>query len=262
MVTRPLVLLSNDDGYDALGLAALRGELASFADVVTCAPKFNQSAASHALTLHTVLRLERIDDATFAVDGTPADCVYVALHSRDRIVPRRPDLMVSGINAGPNLGADVIYSGTVAAAREGAIRGIPAVAISCDARSERAAAAKLGANVVRAAWRLWSSEDPPNGPALLNVNIPPGKTWTTLPTRLGVRLYDDEVIFRRDPRGREYLWIGGSEVHHDLTEGTDTAAWEAGFASVTPLAINLYAGAEAFALARDVVARMEPHGPT
>jgi 5'-nucleotidase len=254
-VARPLILLSNDDGYDAPGLVALRAELGTFADVIVCAPKINQSAASHALTLHSVLRLERIDEHAFAVDGTPADCVYVALHSRDRILPRRPDLVVSGMNHGPNLGADVVYSGTVAAAREGALRGIPALAVSSDARSARPEAARMAGTIVQAAARMWRRDNPPPA-ALLSINIPPGKEWKVLPTRLGVRLYDDEVIYRRDPRGREYLWIGGSEVRHDLTEGTDTAAWEAGFASVTPLAVDLFAGAGSYDIARTVVDHM------
>jgi 5'-nucleotidase len=251
-----LLLLSNDDGFDSPGIAALRAELVSFADVVTCAPKYNQSAASHALTLHSVLRLERIEPGVFAVDGTPADCIYVALHSKERVLPRRPDLVVSGMNHGPNLGADVVYSGTVAAAREGAIRGIPAIAVSADSRAAPAEAARLGSRIVHATWDLWSSAARLSDGVLLNVNIPPGKLWSTMPTRLGVRLYDDEVVFRSDPRGHEYLWIGGSKAHHDLTEGTDTAAYEAGVASITPLAINLFAGAEAFAVAHDVVRHM------
>ncbi|MBM4375017.1 MAG: 5'/3'-nucleotidase SurE [Deltaproteobacteria bacterium] len=255
MTTRPLILLSNDDGYDAHGILALRAALETFADVFLCAPKGNQSAASHALTLHGVLRLVRLDERTYSLNGTPADCVYVALHSGERILPRRPDLVVSGMNHGPNLGSDVVYSGTVAAAREGALRGIPAVAVSADNAADREVAAKLGARVVRATWELFGSADSPRSAALLNVNVPPNPKDALMATRLGARLYDDVVDYRLDPRGYEYLWIGGSEVHHDVTEGTDTAAWEAGYASVTPLAYDLYAGAEAFDVARSVVTR-------
>ena len=253
MTVRPLILLCNDDGYDAAGILALRTALETFADVVLCAPKTNQSAASHALTLHAVLRLSHVAPHTFAVNGTPADCVYVALHSGDRILPRRPDLVVSGMNHGPNLGADVVYSGTVAAAREAALRGIPAVAVSADIKADRPEAARIGASIAKATWHRFSGTDRPETAQLLNVNVPAGPSAGVLATRLGERLYDDVVTFRSDPRGHEYLWIGGLEVQHELTEGTDTAAWEAGFTSVTPLAYNLYAGAEAFEVARSVV---------
>jgi 5'-nucleotidase len=237
--TRPLLLLSNDDGYDAAGLLALREALQRFADVIVCAPKNNQSASSHALTLHSVLRLMRIDDTTFAVDGTPADCVYVALHSEERVLPRRPDMVVSGMNHGPNLGIDVVYSGTVAAAREGAQRGIPAVAVSASSRAELGNAAKLGAAVVERTWQQLQA-GPQAATPLLNINIPPGHDWTVRATRLGRRLYVDEVVYRKDPRNREYLWIGGSDVKHERTEGTDTDAWEAGSASLTPLTLELW----------------------
>jgi 5'-nucleotidase len=129
---RPLVLLSNDDGVTAKGLLALRDALAKDADVVICAPDQNQSATSHSLSLHRILRLRRVDEGVFTLDGTPADCVYVALHAGTRVLPRRPDLVVSGMNHGLNLGGDVFYSGTVAAAREAALRGIPSIASSAD----------------------------------------------------------------------------------------------------------------------------------
>ncbi|MSP25223.1 MAG: 5'/3'-nucleotidase SurE [Myxococcales bacterium] len=235
---RPLILVSNDDGYDSRGLAALRSALARFADVVVCAPARNQSATSHALTLHSVMRLERIDAGTYSLDGTPADCVYVALHSQGRVLPRRPDLVVSGVNHGPNLGIDVVYSGTVAAAREAAHRGIPAVAVSADVRAELGQAAELGARIAERILAALRSGTLAEG-TLLNVNVPPACNGQLVATRLGQRRYRDEVVYRADPRGREYLWIGGSDVHHGLTAGTDTAAWEAGFASVTPLALDL-----------------------
>src|SRR5690606_12634476 len=149
---------------------------------------------------------------------TPADCIYVALHSGKRLLPRWPDMVVSGMNHGPNLGVDVIYSGTVAAAREAAQRGIPAVAVSADARANREAAAALGAQVVEKTWHelderghLRSHRREQILTPLLNVNIPRGDEWQVMSTRLGRRLYADDVIYRRDPRRREYLWIGGSE---------------------------------------------------
>ena len=120
------ILLSNDDGFFAPGLQVLRTALATFAEVVVCAPESNQSATSHSLSLNRILRLRDHGHGIHSVDGTPADCVYVALNSGTRLLPRRPDLVVSGMNHGPNLGTDVFYSGTVAAAREGALRGVPA----------------------------------------------------------------------------------------------------------------------------------------
>jgi 5'-nucleotidase len=237
---RPLILLSNDDGIAAPNLAAVRAALRSSADVVVCAPELNQSATSHSLSLHRILRLREVEPGVFAVDGTPADCVYTALHSGTRILPRRPDLVVSGMNHGLNLGVDVFYSGTVAAAREAAIRGIPAVALSADEGADRAAAAALGAAIALAA--LAAHQGAPTAAApLLSVNIPPGDAWPVRSTCLGARLYSEEVEYRRDPRGREYLWIGGAGVRHDLVPGSDTEAHDAGVASITPLTLELTA---------------------
>ena len=128
---RPLVLLSNDDGFASPGIRAMRAALLEAgAEVVLLAPETEQSASSHALSLHRPLRLRAVEPGVFALDGTPADCVYVALHAGTRVLPRRPDFVVSGINHGMNLGQDAFYSGTIAAAREGALRGIPALATS------------------------------------------------------------------------------------------------------------------------------------
>lgn len=245
---RPLVLLSNDDGITAPGLTALREALAPHADVIVCAPEANQSATSHSLSLHRILRLRHVGAALFALDGTPADCVYVALHSGTRVLPRRPDLVVSGMNHGLNLGVDVFYSGTVAAAREAALRGIPSIAISADAGAERDAAARLGATLAIATWHALQAAPVSAGrrAPLLNVNIPPGDAWTVRATCLGARLYSEDVDYRLDPRGREYLWIGGAgEVRHDLVPGSDTEAFDAGVASVTPLSLDLWAASGA-----------------
>jgi 5'-nucleotidase len=235
MDRRALVLLSNDDGHSAPNLLAMRAALLAFADVVVCAPELNQSATSHSLSLHRSLRLREVGDAVFSLDGTPADCVYVALNAGTRILPRRPDLTVSGLNHGLNLGIDVFYSGTVAAAREAAMRGIPAIAASADRDADRAAAATLTAAIAR---ELWERTRGAPGPApLLNVNIPPGRSWKVQSTRIGTRLYDDGVIFREDPRGREYLWIGGAAPRHEPVPGSDTDAYDAGDASITPLSL-------------------------
>lgn len=241
MDRRPLVLLANDDGVGAAGLMALRDALLEHADVVVCAPEQNQSATSHSLSLHRILRLRPVAPAVFSVDGTPADCVYVALHSGTRVLPRRPDLAVSGMNHGLNLGVDVFYSGTVAAAREAALRGIPSMAVSADGKADRAAAARLGAKLALSA--LAAFQRSPVKPApLLNVNVPPGNAWTVRGTRLGARLYAEDVDYRRDPRGGEYLWIGGAgAVRHDHVPGSDTEAYDEGVASVTPLSLDLWA---------------------
>ncbi len=251
---RPLVLLSNDDGVSAPGLLALRDALAEHATVVVCAPDQNQSATSHALSLHRILRLRRPSEGVYSLDGTPADCVYVALHAGKRVLPRRPDLVVSGMNHGLNLGIDVFYSGTVAAAREAALRGIPSIAVSADARADRAAAARLGAKLALA---MHASFDRAKGkPApLLNVNIPPGDRWDVRPTCLGARLYKEDVEFRKDPRGREYLWLGGPGVRHERDAGTDTDAYDDGAASVTPLRLDLTATVQE-AMTEALVARV------
>ena len=238
MSRRPLILLANDDGFRASGLNALRAELLPHADVIVCAPDNELSASSHSLSLHRPLRLSQHGNGVFSIDGTPADCVYTAFFAGTRILPRRPDLVLSGLNHGANLGDDVFYSGTVAAAREGALRGVPALALSSGAmdEAERAAAAKAAAQVALALFRVQ-----PTGPLLLNVNIPPGQSWRYRATRLGGRFYTDGVEFRKDPRGREYLWLGGPGVEHRPLAGSDTEAYDAGDIGLTPLVLDLWA---------------------
>lgn len=270
-----LILLSNDDGYFAPGLKALAAELAKEAEVVVCAPEANQSATSHSLSLHRVLRLRNASPNVFAVDGTPADCVYVALHSAGRVLARRPDLVVSGINHGLNLGVDVFYSGTVAAAREGAMRGIPSIALSADSGADPEAAAKIGARIALSMLKLPAAmaskragdipEDPSaiTGAAhvpLLNVNIPKGNGWPVRGTRLGARLYTQDVVFREDPRGREYLWIGGAKARHEPVPGSDTEAFDDGFVSVTPLSLDLFESAHQ-TLAEELAGLAMHHSP-
>jgi len=233
---RPLVLLSNDDGYSSDGIRAMRDALVAAADVVVLAPESEQSASSHSLSLYRPLRLRLVEPGIFALDGTPADCVYVALHAGGRVLPRRPDLVVAGINHGMNLGQDAFYSGTIAAAREGALRGIPAVATSADPGADRVAVAALGARV---AFELLAAR-PATG-TLLNLNVPPAWNGEVRATRLGARIYQELVDFRTDPRGREYLWLGGPGVRHERDAGTDTDAYDDAAASVTPLLLDLTA---------------------
>jgi 5'-nucleotidase len=234
-MSRPLILLSNDDGYRSRGLSALSDALATFADVVVCAPETEQSASSHALSLHRPLRLFVHDPSLYSVDGTPADCVYVALHAAERVLPRRPDLVVSGLNHGVNLGDDVFYSGTVAAAREAALKGIPALAVSAAPNADQRSAAEMSAAIARA-----MIGERFNRTILLNVNFPGGADWELLGTRLGRRVYEESVEFRKDPRGREYLWIGGPGVEHREAPGSDTEAYDQGKVGVTPLVLDLW----------------------
>jgi 5'-nucleotidase len=243
---RPLVLVSNDDGYASRGLRALEGALKDWADVVVVAPETEQSASSHALSLQRPLRAREVAPGMFAIDGTPADCVYAALHAEKRFLPRWPDIVCSGINRGLNLGQDAFYSGTIAAAREAALRGIPAIASSAHHKGDLTAFAELTSKL---AQRLFEETRatvvPRRGPAvsrntpLLNLNFP--ETWNgeVRRTRLGARLYEEIIDIRRDPRGREYMWLGGPGVRHDRDAGTDTDAYDDGAASVTPLLLDL-----------------------
>ena len=245
---RSLILLSNDDGHMSRGIRAMRDALAEHADVVIVAPETEQSATSHSLSLHRPLRLRSVErgeggrengaGAVFAIDGTPADCVYVALHAGDRMLTRRPDLVVSGINHGMNLGQDVFYSGTVAAAREGALRGIPAIATSAHTGIDLTVAARLCANLAMHLLKVGPHAHAP----LLSVNLPKNWTGEVRATRLGARIYEEVVDFRKDPRGREYLWLGGPGVRHEKNEstlGTDTDAYDEGVASITPLILDM-----------------------
>ena len=211
--------------------------MAAGAEVVVLAPEAEQSASSHALSLHRPMRLREVENGVFALDGTPADCVYVALYAGTRVLPRRPDLVVSGINRGMNLGQDAFYSGTVAAAREGALRGIPALATSAHPSLTLPPVADLSARIgleLLAGSRRGALRGP-----LANLNFPERWTGELRATRLGAQIYEEVVDFRVDPRGREYLWLGGPGVRHERDAGTDTDAYDDGAASITPLVLDL-----------------------
>ncbi len=237
-MNRPLALLSNDDGFNRAGIRAIRDAMLPRFDVVIVAPEAEQSASSHSLSLHRPLRSREVEPGIFAVDGTPADCVYVALHGGARYLPRRPDVVISGLNHGLNMGQDVFYSGTVAAAREGALRGIPAIATSAESKADRNACA-----LAVASFALTLIKEVANGEAtrapLLNLNFPRRWNGKLRVTTLGRRIYDEVVDIRVDPRGREYLWLGGPGISHDALPGSDTEAYDAGFASLTPLLLDL-----------------------
>ena len=252
MTERPLCLLSNDDGYASAGIHAMREALAEHADVIVVAPELEQSASSHALSLRRSLRLRAVQDGVYALDGTPADCVYVALHAGTRVLPRRPDVVVSGINHGLNLGQDAFYSGTVAAAREGALRGIPAVATSAASVSDLPRVAKATARVVLTLLEVHAA--PARG-VLFNLNFPKGWAGSLRATRVGTRIYEERVEFRKDPYGREYLWLGGPGVRHEKNPGSDTEAYDEGVASLSSLILDLTSKVDA-GVARSVVEKL------
>lgn len=240
------VLLTNDDGIHARGLAVLT-ECARevFEEVVVVAPDNEQSGVSQALSLHRPLRLQDHDDDRYSVDGTPVDSVFVAL--AHVMKGRRPDLVLSGINHGPNVGYDIYYSGTVGAAREALIHGIPSVAFSLSARPPLPFDGIRPA-VIEVLRRVRALEFRPD--TLLNVNLPPPRDngepgWLGIKgvkglrtTVLGKRYYGNELVFREDPRGRPYFWIGGAWPRIDNIEGTDCEAVRQGWVSVTPLGLD------------------------
>jgi 5'-nucleotidase len=231
-MTRPLVLCSNDDGIDAPHLNALATLIEGFADVLVVAPERQRSAASHAITLHKPLRLTEVGPRRFALSGTPVDCVYLGIL---KLADRPPAVVVSGVNDGYNLGSDVFYSGTVAAAVEGALRGAAGIACSLAPRAEDPErAVRFAAAVVRAAV----AEPMPAG-TVLNVNMPGTGTDRYQWTVLGRRFYEDDVAERRDPRGRPYYWVGGGPAGHDQVEGTDCVAVARGWNSITPMHLDL-----------------------
>jgi len=230
------ILLCNDDGIAAPGLRALAEAVATLGEVWIVAPDRNQSAVSHALTLQRPLRIEPAGERAFAVDGTPTDCINLAIN---RILRQRPQLVISGINHGANLGDDVTYSGTVSAAMEATLLGIPAIAVSqmgsehFDFTAATLFACRLAAAVLRGGLPA---------DTLLNVNVPDRPTAEIKGyalTRQGKRRYSDAIVENVDPRGKKYYWIGGGEAAFVAAEGTDFAAVHSGRISVTPLHLDL-----------------------
>jgi len=206
-------LVSNDDGVEAAGLRALAEALLPLGEVTVVAPDREQSASSHSISLHRPLRIEEVSPwgpvRRFSVDGTPTDAVYLGVNQVLR--DRRPHVVASGINRGANLALDVLYSGTVAAAMEGAAMGLPSFAISLATRG-----------------------------TLLNVNVPPGEPGGASITRIGKRSFSAAVVQKLDPRGRAYYWIGGDEQAHENVPGSDCdAVFDRGLISVTPLHLDL-----------------------
>ncbi|HET6440395.1 MAG TPA: 5'/3'-nucleotidase SurE [Anaeromyxobacter sp.] len=231
------VLLSNDDGVQAAGLRALAQAFAGD-EVWVVAPDREQSASSHAISLHRPLRLVEVAPRWYAVDGTPTDAVYMGLCLVLKANP--PDVVVSGINHGPNLGNDVHYSGTVAAAIEGALLGVPAVAVSLAAPPPHdfEPAARFSVSLVRR-MLAEASREARRVPFLLNVNVPAGPVRGYRLARLGRRTYGNEVVEKTDPRGRKYYWIGGEGgARSEDIPGSDCNTLAEGLAAVTPLKLD------------------------
>jgi 5'-nucleotidase len=235
-MSKPLILISNDDGVRAPGIVALAAAMEAVGEVLVAAPDGERSAAAHSISLDRPLRVDRLAANTYAIDGTPVDCVYLALH---HLVPRKPDLCLSGINNGFNLGSDVFYSGTVGAALEGALRGVPAIAFSLERRNPQdfSHAAAFAADLVRDILARGADAIPPD--TLLNVNLPAGPVQGLRPTKLGRRIYRDQVSVRKDLRGRDYYWIGGPEEKGPDIPGSDITAIAQGLVSVTALGLDL-----------------------
>jgi 5'-nucleotidase len=231
-----IILITNDDGISAPALQRLREDLTPLGRVIIVAPDRDQSATSHSLTLHRPFRIHRHDEDVFSVDGTPTDCVVTAFYG---LLDQRPDLVISGINHGPNMGEDVFYSGTVAAAIEGTIQGAVAIAASLATR-EAADFVEPSRFVARLARSVFDRGLPAR--QMLNVNIP-HRPWNEVVgvqiTRLGSRIYRDTLVRKVDPRGRDYYWIGGEDPVWEGKSGTDFQAVQGGHISVTPMRLDL-----------------------
>lgn len=232
-----LILVTNDDGIQSSGIKTLAKALRGLGDVYVVAPDRERTAAGHSLTLHKPLRIESLGKHTFSVSGTPTDCVNLAVN---QILPKRPDLVVSGINRGGNLGDDVTYSGTVSAAMEGTLLGIPSVAFSQlgEEPFQFETAGRYARLLVR--W-VGRSGLPPD--TLLNVNVPAhpyGQVRGVRVTCLGKRVFDsNSIVEKKDPRGKTYYWIGGNRIRWEDRKDSDKQAVEDGWISITPVHLDL-----------------------
>jgi 5'-nucleotidase len=231
----PRIFVSNDDGYQSDGIKALAAAMQPLGEVWVVAPEQEQSASSHAISIHRPLRIREVAQRWFAIDGTPTDCSYIAVNHI--LKDRRPALMVSGINHGPNVADDVTYSGTVAAAMEASLIGVPSIALSLVAGHpfDFGPAARFAGGLAAAALK----EALPSH-LLINVNVPEGEPQGYAVTRLGKHSYGTDVIEKVDPRGRNYYWIGGNEYQHEDIPGSDcNAVFRERLISVTPLQLDL-----------------------
>lgn len=228
----PLILLTNDDGFFAEGIQALWRGLKDLGRMAIVAPDREKSASSLALSLRRPLRVQKIKPSVFAVDGTPADCIYLALK---QLLPRVPDLIVSGMNHGPNLGQqDVAYSGTVAAAIQGTFFGVPSAAFSLIADADGDFHYRESAVIVREITKRLLRRGLPPG-VTLNVNIPPPPLKGLRITNVGLKIYEPEIIEKKDPRENSYYWLGRGNPRLAGDRESDVRAVQEGFISVTPL---------------------------
>jgi 5'-nucleotidase len=231
------ILVTNDDGYVAPGLLILKKALENIGRVAVVAPDQNWSAGGHVKTLHKPLRLDKVQLAdgsdAYTSSGAPSDCVALVLLG---VIDFKPDVIVSGINPNSNLGNDVTYSGTVTAAMEGALSNIPSVAVSVESSAAYEQAAAFAAKLVPLVVEHGLPRE-----VLLNVNVPNGPIKGVQFTRMGTRVYNDELVARIDPRGRPYYWIGGSAPTGIPDDGTDVGALSNGYISITPIQLDMTA---------------------
>lgn len=230
------ILVTNDDGIFSEGLKALSEALSGLGDVFVVAPDRERSAAGHSLTLHHPLRVEEVSKNSFSVDGTPTDCVNLAMNG---MLPVRPDMVVSGINKGGNMGDDITYSGTVSAALEGTLLGVPSIAVSLAAKKDFVfeTAARFAADAAVKVMERGLPKD-----TLLNINVPniaEGEIKGSRITRQGKRVYGDAIVEKVDPRGRKYFWIGGDLLGFEPIEDSDCQAVSEGYISITPIHLDL-----------------------
>ncbi|MCK5071601.1 MAG: 5'/3'-nucleotidase SurE [Desulfocapsa sp.] len=230
----PLFLITNDDGIQSPGLDALVQALSSQAECMVIAPDRDNSAVSHSLTMNRPLRVTKLRDGFYTVDGTPTDCVAIGLN---KIIKQKPDMLISGINPGPNLGDDISYSGTVSAAVEGTMYGIPSLAVSLagEAPYDFSRAAQLAVKLTKLILKQGLPQD-----TLLNANVPASNSIKGIKiTRQGRRLWDNAIQETLDPWGRKHYWIGGGTPSPAQGEDTDVYAVNNGYISVTPIHLDL-----------------------
>lgn len=228
----PLILLTNDDGFYSEGIEALFNRLNDLGQIFIVAPNQEQSAASLSLTLHHPLRIKTIQSFIFAVSGTPADCIYLAVQ---KILPRKPDLIISGINHGPNLGQqDISYSGTVAGANQGTFLQVPSMAVSLLPDTSGHFDFKSAAEFTHKMAHHILEEGLPSG-ITLNINIPPPPIRGIKLAKLGQKRYNPKIVVKKDPRNRTYYWIGTGHPKEIGDKDSDVFVFKQGFLTITPL---------------------------
>ncbi len=228
------ILITNDDGIHSPGILALQNALKDLGQTIVIAPDRDNSAVSHSLTMNRPLKIHKLADNFYTVDGTPTDCVAVGLK---KVLQIQPDLLVSGINAGANLGDDISYSGTVSAAIEGTMYGIPSMALSVGGEPpfDFRAAMQIATCMARKTMRNSLPEN-----TLLNINIPSGSTYKNIRvTRQGRRLWENSIHETLDPRGNKHYWIGGGTALTDPGKDTDVHVFASGNVSITPIQLDL-----------------------